>query len=165
MLADAVFKEETTIAIVGSWKLPRRELFHKKYPRGATGLSLLASMGFRDVEPLSRWREKPIWCDPNDPDDGSSFDWNTYDLTGLPAMRDTLLWASNAFEIGIKPKAPVVTYLYGPDSGVVFYVYDDRGMDIMALTPEPLMAVYRKYNSWVLDYDRPRIEGAFGLAT
>ncbi|ADG12209.1 DUF3885 domain-containing protein [Caulobacter segnis] len=161
-LADNVFGHERAIAIVGSWKLSKRELFRRRRERGATGHSLLEKMGFADARLLREWREKPAWFDADDPSDGVAFDWKAYDITDLKEMRDTLLWASNAFEIGIEPKAPVAIYLLNPVSNIVMHVYDDRGVDIMSLSPEPLMALYRDFDQWILDYDRPRILEAFG---
>jgi hypothetical protein len=162
VLADNVFGDERTIAIVGSWKLSKKEISQRTRQRGATGYALIEKMGFADARMLSEWREKPAWFDQEDPSDGVPFDWKAYDITGLKEMRDTLLWASNAFEIGIEPSAPVVTYLFSPVSNIVMHVYDDRGVDIMALSPEPLMSLYRDFNQWILDYDRPRILEAFG---
>jgi hypothetical protein len=161
-LADNVFGHGRALAIVGSWKLPKRELFQRKRERGATGYSLLEKMGFADALLLREWREKPAWFDPDDPSDGVPFDWKAYDITDLKEMRDTLLWASNAVEIGIEPRAPVVIYLLNPVSNIVMHVYDDRGVDIMALSPEALMPLYRNFDQWILDYDRPRILEAFG---
>jgi len=73
-----------------------------------------------------------------------------------------LLWAAVANEMGIGPKASVACYIYAPATGALMHVYDDRGMDLTALRPEPLAQIYRQFNDWVLDYDRPRIEAVFG---
>lgn len=140
-LADNVFGRGRAIAIVGSWKLQKRELFQGKRERGATGILLLEKMGFVDAPMLCEWREKPAWFARHDSSDGVPFDWRAYDITGLKEMRDTLLWASNAFEIGIEPKAPIVAYLLDPVSHVLMHVYDDRGADITALSAESLMTL------------------------
>ena len=35
-----------------------------------------------------------------------------------------------------------------------FHVYDDRGCDLLATSPETIRDIYDKYNDWILDYDR-----------
>jgi hypothetical protein len=39
--------------------------------------------------------------------------------------------------------------------------YDDRGMDITALTQSALHEVYTRFDHWLLDYDRARMAEAF----
>jgi hypothetical protein len=41
-------------------------------------------------------------------------------------------------------------------------MYDDRGLDLVANDQDTLRGIYRKFNSWVLDYDRKRMESIFG---
>lgn len=50
--------------------------------------------------------------------------------------------------------------------GRVYFVnprteYDDRGLDVIAKTKEPLAPLYREFNGWVLDYDRDRIDAIY----
>ena len=77
-------------------------------------------------------------------------------------MRDTLLWASIAYEMPIAPKAPVLSWLADFDAGVMLHVYDDRGMDVRALHRSTIEQIYRQFDAWLLDYDRPRMAVAFG---
>lgn len=44
---------------------------------------------------------------------------------------------------------------------IVFYMYDDRGMDLVAESKESLRPIYAKFADWILDYDRERIDGIF----
>ncbi|WP_341347101.1 DUF3885 domain-containing protein [Paenibacillus sp. FSL H3-0469] len=44
----------------------------------------------------------------------------------------------------------------------IFYLYDDRGLDIVAENKEILRPIYEQYNDWILDFDRERIKKMFG---
>ncbi|GGF10043.1 DUF3885 domain-containing protein [Hymenobacter cavernae] len=44
---------------------------------------------------------------------------------------------------------------------LVFHMYDDRGLDIVAPDLETLKPFYIKYNDWILDYDRKEIDKQF----
>lgn len=52
-------------------------------------------------------------------------------------------------------------YIFNKRSGVLYYLYDDSGLDIVANKKEKLLAVYNKYNNWILAYDRKQIEKMF----
>ncbi|OME77153.1 hypothetical protein BK120_26855 [Paenibacillus sp. FSL A5-0031] len=43
----------------------------------------------------------------------------------------------------------------------IFYLYDDRGLDIASNTTAPLQELYINYNHWILDYDRESIDSIF----
>ncbi|WP_336822250.1 DUF3885 domain-containing protein [Sporosarcina sp. USHLN248] len=44
---------------------------------------------------------------------------------------------------------------------MIYHLYDDRGCDIIAVNIEDLRELYEKYNDWILDYDRERIDLLF----
>jgi hypothetical protein len=46
---------------------------------------------------------------------------------------------------------------------VTVYAYDDRGMDITALGPDPIVELYTRFDTWLLDHDRPRMSEAFAV--
>jgi hypothetical protein len=75
---------------------------------------------------------------------------------------DILLWNNIAREIGIRPAAPALSKLVNLELGICVYAYDDRGMDITALTATALAELYRSYDRWLLDFDRPRMAEIFG---
>jgi len=159
-IADAVFPiNEPLSGVVAFWTLGELELFHPEAMAGQTGLDELGLMGFPVDRPTSSWTAIPPHFGE---DDGVVWNWNAYELGGRRDLRDVLLWAAIANEMGIEPKASVACYLYAPATGVLMHVYDDRGMDLTALRPEPLVQIYRQFNDWVLDYDRARIEAVFG---
>jgi hypothetical protein len=117
----------------------------------------LEALGFRAPAPWCRWSASY----PPGEEDAPRFEWRAIELAE-PAMRDTLLWVSIVYEMGISPKAPVVSYLTDFDAAVVLHVYDDRGMDVRALDRASIEPLYRQFDSWLLDYDRPRMAAAFG---
>ncbi|PJJ59051.1 DUF3885 domain-containing protein [Hymenobacter chitinivorans] len=45
--------------------------------------------------------------------------------------------------------------------GLIFHMYDDRGLDIIAVDKATLQPLFKTYNSWILDYDRAQVEAAF----
>lgn len=44
---------------------------------------------------------------------------------------------------------------------IIFNMYDDRGLDIVASKKYDLLNIYKKYNDWILDYDRKAIDAIF----
>lgn len=44
---------------------------------------------------------------------------------------------------------------------IVFHLYDDRGADLVAYDKVILRPIYEKFNSWILDYDREKIDVIF----
>lgn len=54
-------------------------------------------------------------------------------------------------------------YFIHPKKNIVFHMYDDRGLDIVAVRTEELMKLYNEFNDWILDYDREKIDRIFGI--
>lgn len=52
-------------------------------------------------------------------------------------------------------------YFINRSKHIILYLYDDRGMDVVATNKETLWAVYQDFNQWILDYDRKRIDACF----
>lgn len=52
-------------------------------------------------------------------------------------------------------------YMINPDNDVILYMYDDRGLDLIAARKDVLTPLYREFSSWILDYDRIRIDQTF----
>lgn len=44
---------------------------------------------------------------------------------------------------------------------IIFNMYDDRGLDIIATKKDDLLGIYQKYNDWILEYDRKGIDTIF----
>lgn len=52
-------------------------------------------------------------------------------------------------------------YYIDPVRKLIFYMYDDRGLDIVSLDDSLLRHLYTTYNDWLLDYDRERMDAMF----
>jgi Domain of unknown function (DUF3885) len=157
-IRDAVFAETFKLwAIVASAAHPSNGI-DAPVPDGFEALS---NIGFKSSA-IAEWRAR---LDVDDPEQNEEdFIWRAFDVTSDIASRDTLLWCSIAYEMPIEPKSPVETYLVDLERGILVHVYDDRGMDVSALTASVLLPFYKKFDNWLLDYDRERMEATFAGA-
>jgi hypothetical protein len=57
-----------------------------------------------------------------------------------------------------KPRCRADLYFINLSNRMVFNMYDDRGLDVVAAEREALRPIYLSRNDWILDYDRERIE-------
>lgn len=116
----------------------------------------LAKIGFDGGVPLHTW----VGPDPRVED--RDWAWAAFDLTNLPHMRDALLWNQIACDMRVQPHANTMSYLVDLERELVLLAYDDRGMDVLGRDAHWLNPVYKKFNAWLLDFDRPRMEAVFG---
>lgn len=72
-----------------------------------------------------------------------------------------LLKAIGNHDIGIYPKFDGEVFFVDKNKDIIYYLYDDRGLDIVANKTSTLEPIYKRYNSWILDYDRHRINMIF----
>ncbi len=52
-------------------------------------------------------------------------------------------------------------FLFAADNNLLFHLYDDRGLDLVAQDKTTLYNFYEKYNEWILPHDRKRMESIF----
>lgn len=52
-------------------------------------------------------------------------------------------------------------YLLNPKEKLLYHLYDDRGLDLVAKDKAKLFIIYEKYNEWILAYDRELIDDIF----
>lgn len=64
-------------------------------------------------------------------------------------------------DFSIKPYITDGVYFIHPKRHVIFHMYDDRGLDMVANNTEVLKPIYTKFNHWILDYDREIIDRIF----
>lgn len=64
-------------------------------------------------------------------------------------------------DMGLEPYYLEYVYFIHKEKKIEYYLYDDRGMDLSSMKKESLVEIYHKYNSWILDYDRNRIDRIF----
>lgn len=56
-------------------------------------------------------------------------------------------------------------FLINLSRNVIFHMYDDRGLDLIATKLETLAPIYNSHNAWLLDYARARMDRAFNGST
>ncbi|MFS0781015.1 DUF3885 domain-containing protein [Bacillus sp. 1P06AnD] len=64
-------------------------------------------------------------------------------------------------DLGIRPRIYHRVYFININKKTIFHVYDDRGCDILATSPETIRYIYETYNDWILDYDKFEINKVF----
>jgi hypothetical protein len=52
-------------------------------------------------------------------------------------------------------------FLFDTDQNILFHLYDDRGLDLVAKEKSTLYPFYEKYKHWIMDYDKKQIESMF----
>lgn len=52
-------------------------------------------------------------------------------------------------------------YFVNTDCNLLYHLYDDRGVDIVAKDKGTLYPLYKKYNDWILKYDKEKIDLKF----
>jgi len=52
-------------------------------------------------------------------------------------------------------------YWINPRNNVIYHFYDDRGLDVASNSKANLEHIYSKFNDWILEYDRKRIDNIF----
>lgn len=108
---------------------------------------------------------------PFDIDEAAEFEMQQFSLLckrGDLRINELLRAASNK-DFPLKPRFGGYSIDY-PDvffvnitKDIIFFVYDDRGCDVVALDAEQILPLYEKYHDWVEEADRKRIEQGFGI--
>ena len=52
-------------------------------------------------------------------------------------------------------------YFINNDKSVIFNMYDDRGLDVISTKKETIAPLYNKFNDWILNYDREKVDDLF----
>ncbi|MCU5470629.1 DUF3885 domain-containing protein [Bacillus paranthracis] len=64
-------------------------------------------------------------------------------------------------DMGIKPRIFHTVYFININKNTIFHIYDDRGCDVLATSPNTIRNMYHTYNDWILEYDRNKIDKVF----
>lgn len=64
-------------------------------------------------------------------------------------------------DMGISPSIYYPIYFVNVTKGTIYYVYDDRGCDLLGMDTKAIRWVYEEFNDWILDYDRAKIDEVF----
>lgn len=82
---------------------------------------------------------------------------------------DHLLKGTIHEDFPLKPRF-TTDHLHYPDvffinrsKDIIFFIYDDRGCEVIAKTPEKLRVLYKKYTNWIDPINRQQIENRLGL--
>jgi hypothetical protein len=65
-------------------------------------------------------------------------------------------------ELGIKPSFWFDLYIFDINLGVLVHPYDDRGMDVVGTNKFMIKRLYKKYHSYLLNYDINAMREWFG---
>ncbi|MBM2884544.1 DUF3885 domain-containing protein [Chromobacterium phragmitis] len=103
--------------------------------------------------------ERDYWISPNPEPDEPYRAFLIFSISKSDIRK--LIWGAVAMDLGIKPTIRGSVYIYSLMKGVLAHPYDDRGMDIIGNTAI-LSGLYRKYNEFLLDYDREAMDASFG---
>jgi hypothetical protein len=126
----------------------------------------------RKLRNFSPYVEKPLlyqvkhhpipYLFPEDDDHGT---YKTHRFTLLCKTNDikykSLLKAICNQDLAIRPRLFHRVYFIHIKKKTIFHVYDDRGCDVLATSPETIRNLYKTYNDWILDYDKPQIDKIF----
>lgn len=52
-------------------------------------------------------------------------------------------------------------YVLNPRNQLIYYLYDDRGLDVVASSKIDLQDIYNTFHDWILEYDRKKIDKIF----
>ena len=159
-IALAMFSESqtlvATVSIYGEERATRRR---------SAAIQQLEKIGFR--HPFGA----PAKVAENDQDYIAEFGGDLYrywygaQFINDEASATAFLWASIGREMDISPKARWVDTIHIADirKRLALTAYDDRGMDVIGPRESALSSIYRKFNSWLLDYDRAEMDAQFSL--
>lgn len=86
-----------------------------------------------------------------------------WDLERIPAVSDRLMKEIIMADIGGYSGFASSVYFADTRHRVLFHLYDDRGADLAAADKELIRPLYEKFQSWILDYDREKIEKEFEI--
>ncbi|MFK3937753.1 DUF3885 domain-containing protein [Alkalihalobacillus sp. NPDC078783] len=64
-------------------------------------------------------------------------------------------------DFGLTPKQINNVYFINQRTKTIFHVYDDRGCDLIAASALDIKDIYKRFNDWILDYDREEIDEVF----
>lgn len=102
---------------------------------------------------------KPFkWCEDDETVSQLQLYW---DLEKISFTPDWLLQEIIKADIGGYNGFVSNVYFADTHNSILFHLYDDRGADLVAADKEFLRPIYERFNSWILDYDREKIDAIF----
>jgi hypothetical protein len=88
--------------------------------------------------------------------------WYRANVAKDVSIIDILVWAGVACEMPVTPKARwLIFYIVDFKRRLAIHIYDDRGMDIVAMDKATLKPFYVQFGDWLLDSDREQMTQVF----
>lgn len=153
-VADEVFSKDL-IGVVAEYPQDKIRPFWKT--KMTMGFEALKKTGF-DASQISTWNADIYHDHEWQP---AQFEMRSYDLSGSKSNRNCMIWHSIAGEMPIEPASNVIIWLIDLNSEMMLHIYDDRGLDVMALNTKDLQPIHDRFDDWLLDYDRERMSKLF----
>jgi len=131
-LARAALPADQLIGIIAAYPDPRTEFGSERFGwTSDNGFQHLEELGVSSDAAIASWTG--YWW-PDDEDDDEAKPWAHCAVALTWDQADILLWNQVAQDMGVEPRAPVQSKLVDITRGVSVNAYDDRGMDITALS-------------------------------
>lgn len=154
---EALFDEQDEVIV-----LVKRFTYVEPYSAYNVGDSLFSSKYIKgDLDArIQLYEESPVY----DEDDGSLVGYSQ--TFYIQCLRSEVAYSSIIRAIGnqdfaIRPFITDSVFFINPVRHTIFFMYDDRGLDVIANNKNELQPLYTIFNNWILDYDRERIIGIF----
>ncbi|MBO5021195.1 MAG: DUF3885 domain-containing protein [Clostridia bacterium] len=84
-----------------------------------------------------------------------------WDLSTTNFSKENLLKEIIISDLGGEHLFTASVFWICSDNKIMFHLYDDRGADLVASEKSAIKDTYVKFNKWILDYDREKIEAVF----
>lgn len=157
-LYERAFVSSQTCAIVGvHWDVSCEDTYGFVIPPTLFELARLNDVGLRSD--FHEFRESIAGGKFDQPD--GTLVWQWVEQDPMSVDYDTLLRCVANADHGLTPSICSHLYFLDTQRHLLFHVYDDRGLDIVAESARELIDLYRTHNDWILDYDRERIDRIF----
>lgn len=155
-LFKEVFKHSKKMWILLQFYAPKK-LKENKLPNGFSDLIEKCKYKIQasDIYEMKEYRRTK--------DEGSGY-FYYYAIEKKPNFNliKAIIWAIGGFDIGVHPSSEVQAFFIDFQKEIIFHLYDDRGLDIIANKKEVLQKCYEKYSNWILESNRSEIDKIFG---
>ena len=84
-----------------------------------------------------------------------------WDLSWIAFQPEKLLQEIIKSDIGGQNCFTSNVYLLNTNCPVLYYLYDERGLDVLSGARKMILPLYHKFQDWILDYDRVQIDSLF----
>ncbi|WP_206458356.1 DUF3885 domain-containing protein [Anaerovorax sp. IOR16] len=88
-----------------------------------------------------------------------------WDLKTISFSSDKVLQEIIKADIGGCIELVSSVYFVDTINSVLFHLYDDKGLDLIAADKEQLRPIFNRFNNWILDYDKKEIDRTFSEIT